>query len=139
MLLLLTCQHSSQVHHSSEMPWRLKNSVGHRHAFGDQYRATDFVVPGAGKVVMTYTPDDSSQQKQEFEIHQFDGPGVAMGMYNMEASIKGFAQACFEYALDKQWCAAQLADHGLAWPESAPNNCCMHVYADSLVDWSQHV
>ena len=82
---------------------RLDHACLSRHAFGDQYRATDFVVPGPGKVVMTYVPEDGSQQKQEFEIHQFDGPGVAMGMYNMEASIRGFAQACFEYALDKQW------------------------------------
>lgn len=68
-----------------------------RHAFGDQYKATDFKVAGAGKLTMTFTPADGSAP-QEFEIFDFKGPGVAMGMYNVEASIEGFARACFNYA-----------------------------------------
>jgi len=68
-----------------------------RHAFGDQYKATDFKVAGAGKLTMTFTPSDGSAP-QEFEIFDFKGPGVAMGMYNVEASIEGFARACFNYA-----------------------------------------
>ena len=60
------------------------------------------IIPGKGKLTMTFQPEDGSS-KQEWEIHQFDGPGVAMGMYNTEQSITGFAQACFEYALDRQW------------------------------------
>mmetsp|Transcript_3147 Transcript_3147/g.5383 ORF Transcript_3147/g.5383 Transcript_3147/m.5383 type:complete len:453 (-) Transcript_3147:1397-2755(-) len=73
-----------------------------RHAFGDQYRATDFVVPGPGKVEMTYTPS-SGGPPVTYEVHNFDGPGVAMGMYNMDESIRGFAASCFEYSLTKKW------------------------------------
>lgn len=139
-----------------------------RHAFGDQYRATDVNIPGKGRLTMTFVPEDGGSKQvgtlnrsnkllaarfllslrllicpcskagcaqpvrvfscslyrtaahsavsgcqaackqafpvtQEWEIHQFDGPGVAMGMYNTEQSIAGFAQSCFEYALDRQW------------------------------------
>ncbi|KAK9796625.1 hypothetical protein WJX73_002592 [Symbiochloris irregularis] len=81
--------------------WKQPIVVG-RHAFGDQYRATDVNIPGKGKLTMTFQPEDGGKQ-QEWEIHQFDGPGVAMGMYNTEQSITGFAQSCFEYALDRQW------------------------------------
>jgi isocitrate dehydrogenase len=69
-----------------------------RHAFGDQYRATDFKVPGPGKLTMTYVPDNGGA-KQEYEVFHFDGPGIAMGMYNLDDSIEGFARACFNYAL----------------------------------------
>lgn len=81
--------------------WTRPIVVG-RHAFGDQYRATDFVVPGAGKVEMTYTPADGGAPVT-YELFNFDGAGVAMGMYNTEESIRGFALACFEYALQKKW------------------------------------
>lgn len=64
-----------------------------RHAFGDQYRATDFVVPGAGKMTMKWEAEDGSETK-EFEVFNFTGPGVAMGMYNLDASIIDFARAC---------------------------------------------
>ncbi len=73
-----------------------------RHAFGDQYRATDLVVKEPGKLELVFTPD-SGGEVQKWEVHQFDGPGVGMGMYNIEESIKGFAKASFEYALDKKW------------------------------------
>lgn len=68
-----------------------------RHAFGDQYKATDFKVPGPGKLTMTYTP--LGGEPQVHEVYDFKGPGVAMGMYNVDESIEGFARSCFNYAL----------------------------------------
>lgn len=76
-----------------------------RHAFGDQYRATDLHVKEPGKLELVFTPSGGGQ-KQTLEVHQFEGAGVAMGMYNTEESITGFAKASFEFALEKQWCAA---------------------------------
>ena len=73
-----------------------------RHAFGDQYRATDFKVPGPGKLMMTFTPDDESKP-MEFEVFDFKGPGVALGMYNLDESIRGFARACLNYGLNRKW------------------------------------
>ncbi len=72
-----------------------------RHAFGDQYRATDLVIPGAGKLTMTFTPKDGAPQVHE--IFEFKGAGVAMGMYNLDESITGFARACFNYALQRKY------------------------------------
>jgi len=74
-----------------------------RHAHGDQYKATDFKVPGAGTVTMTYTPDDGGAP-MEFEVAKFgkDG-GVAMGMYNYNDSIRDFARSSFRYGLDRQY------------------------------------
>ena len=69
-----------------------------RHAFGDQYRATDFKVPGAGTLTMTFTPEDGSKP-QQFEIFRFPAGGVALGMYNLDDSIRDFAKACMNYAL----------------------------------------
>jgi isocitrate dehydrogenase len=69
-----------------------------RHAFGDQYRATDFKVPGAGRLTMTFVPDDGSRP-QEYEIFRFPGGGVALGMYNVDDSIRDFARACLNYGL----------------------------------------
>src|SRR6187549_1513763 len=71
-----------------------------RHAHGDQYRATDFVVPGPGTVTITYTPADGSEPIQ-YEIAQFPGGGVAMGMYNYDDSIRDFARASMRYGLDR--------------------------------------
>jgi hypothetical protein len=76
----------------------------YRHAFGDQYRATDLAVKEPGKLELVFTPDGGGEV-QKWEVQQFDGPGVGMGMYNTEESIKGFAKASFEYALDKKWYA----------------------------------
>jgi len=73
-----------------------------RHAFGDQYRATDFKVPGKGKLEMKWTSDDG-KEKKEFKIFDFPGPGVALAMYNLDNSIKDFARACMNYALDRKW------------------------------------
>jgi isocitrate dehydrogenase len=81
--------------------WTAPICIG-RHAFGDQYRATDFVVSGPGKLTMTFSPEDGSAP-QEFEVYQFKGAGVALGMYNTEESIIGFAHACFNQALMKKW------------------------------------
>src|SRR5690242_14726208 len=71
-----------------------------RHAHGDQYKATDFVVPGPGKVTVTYTPEDGSAP-MEFEVANFKGGGVAMGMYNFDDSIRDFARASLRYGLDR--------------------------------------
>ncbi|MBP7409022.1 MAG: isocitrate dehydrogenase (NADP(+)) [Flavobacteriales bacterium] len=73
-----------------------------RHAFGDQYRATDAVIKGKGKLTMTYTPDDGSTPTS-WDVYQFDGNGVAMAMYNTDESIEGFAHSCFNLALTKKW------------------------------------
>lgn len=74
-----------------------------RHAYGDQYRATDFVVPGPGKVEITYTPSDGTQ-KVTYLVHNFEeGGGVAMGMYNQDKSIEDFAHSSFQMALSKGW------------------------------------
>ena len=72
-----------------------------RHAFGDQYRATDFLVPGPGKLTMTWLGDNG--EKLEFDVFDFQGSGVAMGMYNLDASIRDFAHACFNYSLGRGW------------------------------------
>ena len=80
--------------------WTAPIIVG-RHAFGDQYRATDFVVPGKGKLMMKFVGDDGNVI--EHQVHEFKGAGVAMGMYNTEASIRGFAHSCFNMALSKKW------------------------------------
>ncbi|HFQ15828.1 MAG TPA: NADP-dependent isocitrate dehydrogenase, partial [Rhodobacteraceae bacterium] len=73
-----------------------------RHAFGDQYRATDFVVPGKGKLTLKWEAEDGSETK-EFDVYDFPGGGVAMGMYNLDDSIRDFARACFNYGLQRQW------------------------------------
>jgi len=72
-----------------------------RHAFGDQYRATDFLVPGPGKLTMTWVGENG--EKLEFDVFDFPGSGVAMGMYNLDASIRDFAHACFNYSLGRKW------------------------------------
>jgi len=72
-----------------------------RHAHGDQYRATDFVVPGPGTVKISYQPDGGPGEPFEFEVARFDGGGVAMGMYNFDDSIKDFARATMRYALNR--------------------------------------
>jgi isocitrate dehydrogenase len=72
-----------------------------RHAHGDQYRATDFVVPGPGTVKISYQPDEGSGDPFEFEVARFDGGGVAMGMYNFDDSIRDFARATMRYALNR--------------------------------------
>ncbi len=73
-----------------------------RHAFGDQYRATDFVVPGKGKLTMRFEPEDGSAPIEK-EVFKFPGGGVAMGMYNLDDSIRGFARSSFNYGLTLGW------------------------------------
>ncbi len=80
--------------------WKKPIVIG-RHAFGDQYKATDFRVPGAGKVVIRYEPAGDEDEAFEFTVHEFEGAGVAMGMFNTDDSIRGFAQACFNYGLQR--------------------------------------
>jgi isocitrate dehydrogenase len=72
-----------------------------RHAHGDQYRATDFVVPGPGTVNISYLPDDPAAERTELEVARFAGGGIAMGMYNFDDSIRDFARATMRYALDR--------------------------------------
>ena len=73
-----------------------------RHAFGDQYRATNFKVPGKGKLEIKWTSEDG-KEKKEFEVFNFSGPGVALTMYNLDQSIKDFARACMNYGLNRKW------------------------------------
>ena len=73
-----------------------------RHAFGDQYRATDFVVPGKGKLSIKWESEDGKEKIEE-EIYNFDNSGIAMGMYNHDDSIKDFARACLNYGIDRGW------------------------------------
>ena len=73
-----------------------------RHAFGDQYRATDMLIPGKGKLTMKFEPEDGGEP-MEFEIFKFPGAGVAMGMYNLDESIRDFARACMNYGLMRNY------------------------------------
>jgi isocitrate dehydrogenase len=81
--------------------WTAPICIG-RHAFGDQYRATDFITKGKGKLTITFAPEDGSAP-QSFEVYNFNGDGVALAMYNTDESIKGFARSCFNQALMKKW------------------------------------
>ena len=81
--------------------WNKPIVIG-RHAFGDQYRATDTTVKGKGKLTMTFTPEDGSEP-QTWEVYNFNGDGVALSMYNTDESIAGFARSCFNMALEKKW------------------------------------
>ena len=81
--------------------WTQPICIG-RHAFGDQYRATDFVTKGKGKLTLTFQPEDGGAAVTH-EVFNFKGDGVAMAMYNTEESIRGFAQSCFSMALEKKW------------------------------------
>ncbi|MCC7298609.1 MAG: isocitrate dehydrogenase (NADP(+)) [Bacteroidia bacterium] len=80
--------------------WTAPICIG-RHAFGDQYRATDFVTKGKGKLTVKFEGEDGTTQ--EFEVYNFKGDGVALAMYNTDESIRGFAQSCFNMALTKGW------------------------------------
>ena len=84
------------------VPGWTKPIVIGRHAHGDQYKATDFMVPGAGTVTITYTPADGGEP-MEFEVADFPGGGVAMGMYNFDDSIRDFARASLRYGLDRDY------------------------------------
>ncbi|MCH1608435.1 MAG: NADP-dependent isocitrate dehydrogenase [Flavobacteriaceae bacterium] len=81
--------------------WTKPICIG-RHAFGDQYKATDAVITGKGKLTMTFTPEDESEPSS-WEVYNFQENGVAMSMYNIESSIFGFARSCMNRALDKGW------------------------------------
>ena len=80
--------------------WTAPIIIG-RHAFGDQYRATDFLVPGPGKLTMKFEGEDGTVQ--EYDVFNFKAAGVAMGMYNLDESIRGFARACMNVAMEKGW------------------------------------
>ena len=81
--------------------WTKPICIG-RHAFGDQYKATDIVTQGKGKLTMTFTPEDGGEA-QTWEVYNFQENGVAMSMYNIDSSIYGFARSCMNRALDKGW------------------------------------
>ena len=81
--------------------WTKPICIG-RHAFGDQYKATDVLIKEKGKLIMTFEPNDGSKEKS-WEVFKFDGKGVAMSMYNTDESIYGFARSCFNQALSKKW------------------------------------
>jgi isocitrate dehydrogenase len=80
--------------------WTKPICIG-RHAFGDQYKATDAVIKGKGKLTMTFTPEEG--EPTVWEVYKFKGDGVAMSMYNTDESIYGFAHSCFNRAIDKKW------------------------------------
>jgi isocitrate dehydrogenase len=84
------------------VPGWTKPIVIGRHAFGDQYRATDLVVPGPGKLTLTYTPTDGTEPI-ELDVYDFPGGGVAMAMYNLDDSIRDFARASLRYGLDRKY------------------------------------
>jgi len=81
--------------------WKAPIVIG-RHAFGDQYRASEMVVKGKGKLTLTFSPDDGNEPITQ-EVYVFNDDGIAMAMYNTDKSIKGFAHACFKMALQKKW------------------------------------
>jgi isocitrate dehydrogenase len=81
--------------------WTAPIVIG-RHAYGDQYRATDFKVPGPGKLTMTFTPSGGGKPVQ-YDVFDFPEPGIALGMYNLDESIRGFARACLNYGLQRSW------------------------------------
>ncbi|XP_049418341.1 isocitrate dehydrogenase [NADP], mitochondrial-like [Epinephelus fuscoguttatus] len=81
--------------------WTQPITIG-RHAFGDQYRATDFVIDQPGKFKIVFAPADGSKQR-EWEVYDFPSGGCGMGMYNTDESISGFAHSCFQYAIQKRW------------------------------------
>ena len=98
-----------------------------RHAFGDQYRATDFLVPGKGKLTITFEPEDGGTPISR-EVFDFPGSGVALAMYNLDESIRGFAHACFNYGL------------GLGWPVYlSTKNTILKVYDGRFMDLFQEV
>jgi isocitrate dehydrogenase len=84
------------------VPGWVKPIVVGRHAFGDQYRATDTVIPGPGRLTLTYTPDDGSEP-MELEVYHFEGGGVALAMYNLDDSIRDFARASMRYGLARNY------------------------------------
>ncbi len=84
------------------IPGWTKPIVIGRHAYGDQYRATDFLIPGPGKLIMKFVPKNGEEAK-EYEVNEYEGPGIAMSMFNLDESIKGFARACFNYGLNLRW------------------------------------
>jgi len=84
------------------VPGWTKPIVIGRHAFGDQYRATDFLIPSPGKLTLRFEPADGSEAREE-EIFDFPSSGIAMGMYNLDESIRGFARACMNYGLERGW------------------------------------
>ncbi|MDP4826586.1 MAG: isocitrate dehydrogenase (NADP(+)), partial [Flavobacteriales bacterium] len=81
--------------------WTQPICIG-RHAFGDQYKATDTVIKGKGKLTMSFIPEDGGET-QTWEVYDFKGDGVALSMYNTDESIYGFARSCFNQALVKKW------------------------------------
>ncbi len=81
--------------------WKKPICIG-RHAYGDQYRATDFLTKGKGKLTITFTPEDG-REPISYEVFDFEGDGVAMAMYNTDKSIRGFARSCMNQALMKKW------------------------------------
>ena len=81
--------------------WTMPINIG-RHAFGDQYRATDTTIKGKGKLTMSFTPEDGGETKT-WEVYNFEGDGVALSMYNTDESIFGFARSCMNQALMRKW------------------------------------
>ena len=99
-----------------------------RHAFGDQYRATDFLVPGAGHLKMVFEPADGGEAV-EYPVYDFEEAGIAMGMYNLDESIIGFARACMNYGLNLGWpvylSTKNTIHEEVRWPVQRPVPACL--------------
>ncbi len=109
------------------VPGWTKPIVIGRHAYGDQYRATDFLVPGKGKLTITFEPEDGGEPLTR-EVFDFPGSGTALAMYNLDESIRGFAHACFNYGL------------GLGWPVYlSTKNTILKTYDGRFMDLFQEV
>jgi isocitrate dehydrogenase len=80
--------------------WKKPIIIG-RHAFGDQYKATDMIIDGPGRLTMVFHPKDG--ETIELDVHNFDSPGIALSMFNEDESIRGFARACMTYGINRQW------------------------------------
>ena len=80
--------------------WKKPIIIG-RHAFGDQYKATDMIIDGPGRLAMVFHPKDG--EPLELEVHNFDSPGIALSMFNEDESIRGFARACMTYGINRKW------------------------------------
>ena len=80
--------------------WKKPIIIG-RHAFGDQYKATDMKIDGPGRLAMVFHPNDG--ETIELDVHNFDSPGIALSMFNEDESIRGFARACMTYGINRQW------------------------------------
>uniref|UniRef100_A0A6Q2Y6Q0 Isocitrate dehydrogenase [NADP] n=1 Tax=Esox lucius TaxID=8010 RepID=A0A6Q2Y6Q0_ESOLU len=117
--------------------WTKPITIG-RHAFGDQYKATDFVITKAGKFKMVFTPADGSKGK-EWEVFDFPSGGCGMGMYNTDESITGFAHSCFQYAINKKWPLYMSTKNTiLKYYDGRFKDIFQEIFETKLIIWYEH-